>query len=564
MHCDYRSIRGSRCSTTLSLGLLAISALSPGCTGPLDHALDEAVRRRLGPIERIALEEHSAEPTITAAQAAEAGAEPITDPQPPDTVREITIEEVRATALRYNLGLQVERLDPLIAAEILTEEEARFEAVFFGNTRYADTDPRINREVPSLGSPGVEQWASEVGIEVPLRTGGTATVSTSHFAQGVKLPGVADEHEIAARFSISQPLLRNAGYAVNQAPIRVAAAQHYQASARTRLAAIRVMTEAERAYWRFAFTARQVEVQRQLYENGLEQLRRAQRLAEEGVVAGIEAERARAGLSRHVDAVIVAETQRRQAERQLKRIMNHPDLPVDGPTTLIPVSDPNPIYLALDAENFTRHAMQHRMEMLDLELQLAIDAIQVDLARNRTLPLVALQFDYSFRGTHNSAGRAFNAMLHDDISDWLVGAEVRIPLGNEAARAVLRRALLQRLRTAGSKADQVEQIKQDVHDALDQLQQNWRRILAARREVVLQGRIYEAEQRQFQAGTVTMTEVLDAAQFLADAQIREIDALTDYEIAKVEFAYATGTVLGHGRVHWEGDQTYERLLPSER
>lgn len=83
------------------------------------------------------------------------------------------------------------------------------------------------------------------------------------------------------------------------------------------------------------------------------------------------------------------------------------------------------------------------------------------------------------------------------------------------------------------------------------MEQNWQRILAARQEVILAARTYEAETRQFENGLRTSTDVRDAAADLADAQSREIRALTDYQNTLIDIAFATGTLLGHGRVIWE-------------
>ena len=94
-------------------------------------------------------------------------------------------------------------------------------------------------------------------------------------------------------------------------------------------------------------------------------------------------------------------------------------------------------------------------------------------------------------------------------------------------------------------------IRQEVYDAVDQLKQDWQRILAARQDVILAGQTYEAEKRQFEVGLRTSTEVLEAAARLASAQSREIRALASYEVSQVDIAFATGTLLGHGRITWE-------------
>ena len=113
------------------------------------------------------------------------------------------------------------------------------------------------------------------------------------------------------------------------------------------------------------------------------------------------------------------------------------------------------------------------------------------------------------------------------------------------------RAILQRLQRLATKDLRAQAIEQEVFEAIDQLEQDWQRILAARQSTILARRTYEAEQRQFEVGVRTSTDVLDAAANLADAQTREILALTDYEISQVDIAFATGTLLGHDNVHWE-------------
>ena len=94
-------------------------------------------------------------------------------------------------------------------------------------------------------------------------------------------------------------------------------------------------------------------------------------------------------------------------------------------------------------------------------------------------------------------------------------------------------------------------IRQGVFDTVDELEQNWQRILAARQEVILAGRTYEAEKRQFEVGLRISTEVLEAAARLAGALSRGIRALAFYEISQIEIALATGALLGRDGVTWE-------------
>ena len=94
-------------------------------------------------------------------------------------------------------------------------------------------------------------------------------------------------------------------------------------------------------------------------------------------------------------------------------------------------------------------------------------------------------------------------------------------------------------------------IELEVLNAIDQLEANWQRILASRQRTILDGRLFEAEKRQFELGLGTSTGVLQVQTDFADAQSAEILALAEYQIALVDLSYATGTLLGAAKVRWE-------------
>jgi outer membrane protein TolC len=94
-------------------------------------------------------------------------------------------------------------------------------------------------------------------------------------------------------------------------------------------------------------------------------------------------------------------------------------------------------------------------------------------------------------------------------------------------------------------------IELEVLNAIDQVEANWQRILASRQRAILDGRLFEAERRQFEIGLRTSTDVLQSQISFADAQSAEIRALAEYQIALVDLAYATGMLLGAAKVQWQ-------------
>jgi outer membrane protein TolC len=264
--------------------------------------------------------------------------------------------------------------------------------------------------------------------------------------------------------------------------------------------------------------------------------------------ARIEITRAESGAASRLENILVSRTIIQQRERELKRIMHRSDLPLDSPTEIIPVTDPNPLGMNLLPKELVDHALANRMEMLELELRLAADAETIDFERNQALPLFTLDYQYNLSRNDRHFGDAVNLSRGGDASDWSVRLRAEIPIGNEAAKSNVQRAILLRMQRLNTREQRKLAIEQEVYDVLDELQQGWQRILAARNESILAGRTYEAEQRQFELGVRTSTDVLDASVRLATAQLREVQAVTDYEISRVDIAFATGTLLGNDRI----------------
>jgi outer membrane protein TolC len=462
---------------------------------------------------------------------------------------EVALPTVRAAALEHNLDIEVELVRPEIFRESTREAEARFEPWGFA------TYSRNSTDLPLVGNArapdDTRTDSAEIGIQVPLQTGGTASISMPVTRTDLRTPGIDDIYDTGAALSLTQPLLRNAGVLVNTAPITIARLSERQQDARTKLAILNVLANAERTYWNLYAAARSVAVRLEQHERAQLQEHQAIRLAQEGVVPAIEVTRARAGVARRIEDIIVAENFRRRTERELKRVMNRPELPVASSTALIATTEPDPRELVMDAKLGLETAYTNRMELLDLELQMAIDSLSVDVAKNQKLP--ALAFDYSFR--YLGADTGFEDSLAQ-IADTRhvghsAGLSLVVPLGNAARRANFNRAVLQRTLTQTTIASQRQFVERQVFDTIDQVSEAWQRILAAREDALMAATNYRAEQRQFLVGARTSTDVLQAADYLAEAQLREVRALASYEIAKIDLAFVTGTLLGTGRVSIE-------------
>jgi len=467
---------------------------------------------------------------------------------------ELPLEQCRALALANNLSLKVQLINPTIAAQTLSEQEAKFEAAFVANASYAKTDTPTES---TLSGSAVDASNVDLGVQIPLRTGGTVTFDVidrrvktdeqfSEFSESLN-PRYSNDFAI----SISQPLLQNAGNRVNTHSIRIAEYDRQISETQTKLEVIRVIAAADRAYWRLYAARKDLTVRKQQYDLAQAQLEQARRFVDSGERAQVEVIRAEAGVAAQLEAIIIAENSVRDRERELKQILNKPGLETQSPTVLICVTEADPVHYELAPDRVVTAAIENRMEMLELELQLAKDASTVDYYRNQALPLVTLNYTYNINGLGPTRSDAFDLLYDKNFEDHTLGLQLHVPLGNAAAKSRLRRAFYQRQQHLASRQNRSKLIEVEVLRAVDQLEANWQRILASRQNSILSGRVFQAEKRQFGLGLRTSTDVLDAQTKFAQAQSAEILALTEYQIAQVDLAFATGMLLGAAKVRWE-------------
>lgn len=537
---------------SFAFGVLILCAA--GCKNPLvTYESDLGMRvpkERLRQIQRLGIEQYTEQ--TTPAEEAERAAAALNELPPLFEGREemdVTLEQCRAWALSNNLDLQVALIEPTISSERLSEEEAKFEAIFQLNFDRGDFNQPTSSEL--VGNT-FQTFDLNPSISVPLRTGGTFQIEMplSRLETDNQFSTLNPSYSVDTRLSISQPLLRNAGRRTQTYSIRIQALETQISEAEAKLNVIRELANVDRTYWRLYAAREFLDVRISQYNLAKEQLERARRRVRAGDAAEVEVIRAESGVADQLGAIIDSVNAIRNAQRELKRVVNVPGLDVGSEVMLIPESAPDPVPYKLDGKSLANAGVANRMEMLELELRLAQDLSTIDYAKNQALPLFVLDYQYTFNGLGASFNEGFNNMAEARFRDWVVSGQLQVPLGNEAAESRVNEAIIRRLQRLSTRAARELAIRQEVHNAIDGLEASWQRILAARQAVILAERTLRAEENQFRVGARTSTDVLDAATRLADAQASEIRALTDYQVSQVDLAFATGTLLGADKIDW--------------
>lgn len=522
----------------------------------VDDALSN-MRKKLSPNQSLNLKLPSLD-NISSAQ-----------PYPIKSGQEVTISDIRKMALANNLGLKVYQLDPQIAQAEVREERAKFDNIVFANLQYGRKDKLSNslgaakftsddvnlndKKVKLSALESQAEWLDgELGLMIPMRSGAKVKISTPFENSESRYDSPkfnSNEYISALKFSITQPLLRNAGTSVNEASIQIADTEKQAVDAKTKLQAIRILSTVEKAYWELNQAWSELEVRQQQHEYATQNLQMVRKRVQEGLSAAIEINRAEIGVADRMEALIVANTKLKIAERLLKFYLNEANAPVSSDLKFIPKTRPELLYYEVDREKLVSKALQNRLELLELELKLSADLTKISYLENQTLPIFNLEYQYgALSEIRNNFGSAYGSIAGGDLNEWAIGLNFEMPITNEARKAQLERAVLTRQQRLANKTLQELSIQREILDTSDEIDQNWQRIIAARQQVIIAGINYEAELKQFKEGLRTMTEVLESLTRLGEAQVKEIRAINDYQATKIDLAYATGTILGYSNV----------------
>ncbi|MFW6060318.1 MAG: TolC family protein [Phycisphaeraceae bacterium] len=573
-------------SRTTWLALLAAGLAVSACAGPLDQSPEAALReslieahrarlqqttpgeiveverapseveRALSPQRREELDELSG-PSTYEQEPLELGEDLQGDTDSP-TVR-VSLEEAVRLAVQRNLQAQAARLDPAIAETQIVQALAAFDASFFTTADWAKRDtPRPGGAGFGLaGDQQSEILELSTGIRQPLTTGGVASIETSVSRQEQTPTSFAVDrfYRSDVLLTLSQPLLRNFGTAVNRAEIRLAQsarAQQYENMVQT---LEDIAFTVEQAYWDLVLARYQLHVQTRLLQRTItdwEQLRERAGFD----VSPVRITEAASFVELRRADVIRARQNVRTAADQLKRLINTPELPLTSEILVLPTEDPATAPIEFSLLDAVRTALRHRPALQRTLLAIRDASIRLDVADNQLLPDLNVEAAVGFNGLGiNSAADAYDQLDELNFIDYVLGAEFQYPLGNRRARARHKQARLERRQAVIQYRDAAQEVVLGVKNALRGVVTAYELIGATRAARRAAADNLRTIQEQEEAGVALTPEFLldlklQAQQRVADAEIQEMEARTQYATAIAQLYREMGTLLQRNRIEF--------------
>ncbi|MBI5118556.1 TolC family protein [Candidatus Poribacteria bacterium] len=498
---------------------------------------------------------------------------------PPPTAQETGVIEKSVTlglrdvvmrALAANLDIAVEQYNPAIRDAELLSAQGTFDPTIKLDFSYSD------EQVPQTTREGLASNAAEtetITKDLSLTFSGTLTSGTeyeiffdrsqSQFTQNNTFIDpdplvIGDEffgnvrnpsqYDLDLNFKLTQPLLKDFGFDANLADIRIARTARDISVEDFRKSVMDTVAEVESAYWDLFLTIENLKVAESSLGLARDLLKENRIRLEVGTMARLEVLQADTGVAQREGDVIVARSQVKDAEDNLKRLLNLPKDTEDWKLRIVPADEPSTIERQVDLLTELNLAMENRPDYKSSLLQIESDAINERFTRNQLLPSVDLTSEYEFRAVDAELHNAFDDIERGTSPSWLAGGTAEYPIGNREAKGNYKKAQLEKLQSEKETANLRLSIIVEVNKAVRDIETGLKRISVTRKATELGEESLKAERKKLEVGVSTSHLVLQFEEELADARRREIAAKIDYRKALIALAAATGNLLKENNI----------------
>ena len=460
---------------------------------------------------------------------------------------QLSLGECVQRALANSYVIRIEAYSPAVAQTQLVEAEAAFDTVFFLDTSWDNRDEAATfrffanqSDVRSINGGLRKILATGMQASVGLRQ--TRTYTDSEYST----PNPAYDTRFVA--TIAQPLLRGFGLDYNRALINVARADQRIAQKRFIQQVRDTLLNVETAYWQLAQARRQVMILATTAAQNYvtyETMKKRQALDATPVELNNSLSRWKTREVQYQEALRNV----RDAEDQLKNLLNDPELKLSERVEIIPTETLLVAPIALDHFAEVRTALDQRTEIEQAKLEIEKARISTQRAKNETLPQLDLSFQYEVQGLNGTADTSWDRMATHRFRSYRLGATFSYPLGNRRARAVWVRARSQEHQGLVALNQTTDTIVQEVNGAIRVLMVRYANISPQLQATHAAGRNLLALRARTQRIDPSFLETeLASIEQLANARRTLLQVVTDYNVAVVQLEKAKGTLLEYNNV----------------
>jgi outer membrane protein TolC len=477
----------------------------------------------------------------------------------------LTLEECIARALKNNLNIAVEQMNPELAAISVSQAKEAFSPRFaFNYDNNSEKNPS-NWWISGSGTITSKFFDYGASISEAIPTGGSFSLSLQGYKsetnQAFQL--INPRYGTTLRFDFTQPLLKNFGPKVSRSQIVQAETNLDIADHQLQSALMDTIYQVQEAYWNLVLAIENCEVKKQSLQLGRDLLSKNKKEVEFGRLAPLEVLNAESVVAQREADLIQAEGLISRSEEVLKTIINLAADKDDRLTSIAPVDKPDFKAGQVVLDQALKEALERRPELKVLRKTLESKGLDLSVARNQNLPALDLKVSYWSPGISGdyliypegdffsdpigripgSASNSLRDAFKMVYKNWNIGLTLSVPLSSVTTKAALTLAKADLVQAELKLKALEQQVVLDVRDAVRSIETNAKRVNAYRVARELAEKSLDAEEKKLKVGLSTNYFVFEFQDKLSNARSAELKAKIDYVLSAERLERATARSL---------------------
>ena len=452
---------------------------------------------------------------------------------------ELSLKNYLALVMANNTDIQIQMLSLDIPKDAITRAFSTWDPTArasFSSNRAISPSTNILDGVPTTGALNSLTQPANFSFQQIVSTGlnygvtysaGKTSTTSSNNTYNPSLTS-------ALAFSVSQPLLKNRGSAVNRLGLMSARSRYRQSEYNLRSQIINLVNAAENAYWDVIAARETLKVAEGARAVSAEFLKLSEKQLELGALSPLDIynpQQQLANADLNVSTAKFALAQREDALRKQISVDLDPDLRT-LPIVLTETVDVMSESTTVDKEQAIARAMANRPDLKSAVQNLDIDDLAIRSARNGLLPNLSLSLNYSAQGRGGDfiprtlPGSPIPGGITDAISQMFgfgfptygFGINLILPIKSHSASADMADAVSSRKRDTLNVRTAQQGIRLDILNAVVNLQGSVEQLKLAKLAREFAQKNLDAENKKYELGTEINQNVILAQNALVQAE----------------------------------------------
>ncbi len=451
-----------------------------------------------------------------------------------EAVLQLSLSDAVVIALDRNYSLKNVGYDVSLSESNLRISENQFAPKLELNTDHALT---IMRDADASDDEDLRSMDHEAGLNVSKNfvTGATvdlfSTINRYDILDGPE-SGDATDYTHSFGITVQQPLLKDAGIAVNRAELKKAELSLENARYSYGQESRRLVRDVVSAYFRALKRQKLVQAIESGVNEAATHLHNAQIKLQEGLVAQIHVSQAELQWEQKKNSLVSARQSALDAVEYLKLLTG---LDLDIRVELTEEVAVNR-YEGVDEGAAIAEALTNRVEIRELDNQLKSSELSVITARNGRMPDVDFLVQTSVINYEDNFSDAFRT----DSPEYQTALGFSYAFGERSDNEAYFQSKLSRLKLKNQVQDQERTIIREVKSALRYYLTLQESIKLSRRSLDLSRESLNLVNKSYEEGLIGYLELLRAQDDLVNAETNYYSNLMDFQSAKADLLYVLG------------------------